>query len=126
MYARDSVGSLTFELTRSLKDTYDYPVAGWVWFDNEEAATAAMNDGTFDGSVNVSKLKLILSLEAIGKDEVLYSIINSDPTGKLLWKWNAASFLNTKDPMVVQLIPIFVAALEMTESDVMNLLRSCQ
>lgn len=30
-----------FELHRDLKDTYSYPVNGWVWFDSaEEAATA--------------------------------------------------------------------------------------
>ncbi len=30
-----------FELHKHLKDTYDYPVAGWSWFESEAEARAA-------------------------------------------------------------------------------------
>ena len=32
-----------YELRRELKDTYQYPVAGWYWFDTEQAARAFFN-----------------------------------------------------------------------------------
>jgi len=32
-----------YELRRELKDTYQYPVAGWYWFDTEPAARTFFN-----------------------------------------------------------------------------------
>ena len=34
-----------FELRRELKDTYEYPVHGWFWFDSNEEAIAFFNLG---------------------------------------------------------------------------------
>ena len=36
-YAPNGVIS-TYELHRSLMDTYDFPIDGWYWFDDEAAA----------------------------------------------------------------------------------------
>ena len=32
-----------FELRRELKDTYEYPVFGWYWFDSEQEAKTFFN-----------------------------------------------------------------------------------
>jgi len=42
-----------FELHRDLKDTYTYPVNGWIWFDSAEVAAAS-----FD--VNIEDMNLDL------------------------------------------------------------------
>jgi hypothetical protein len=38
LYAMNFVKSNNFELLREDKDTYDYPVQGWHWFDSLEDA----------------------------------------------------------------------------------------
>ena len=45
-----------FTLLRDLKDTYTYPVNGWIWFDSAEEAAAS-----FD--VNVEDINLDLPVE---------------------------------------------------------------
>lgn len=35
MYAPNYVYGPTFELKKELKDTYTYPVEGWVWYDEQ-------------------------------------------------------------------------------------------
>ena len=38
LYGPSLVVSAQFELYRDQKDSYDYPVSGWSWFDDESAA----------------------------------------------------------------------------------------
>ena len=38
MYAPNFVVSSMFELLRSNKDNYEYPIDGWQWFDDEDSA----------------------------------------------------------------------------------------
>jgi hypothetical protein len=40
--APNSVKSSEYELLAENKDSYTYPVHGWYWFDNDEAAEAAL------------------------------------------------------------------------------------
>lgn len=40
MYAQHWVRSANYELNAQLKDTYNYPVQGWYWFDTLEEACA--------------------------------------------------------------------------------------
>jgi hypothetical protein len=39
-YAPNAVYNANFELLKENKDSYAYPVEGWYWFDNEDAAKA--------------------------------------------------------------------------------------
>lgn len=38
LFGPNFVSHPEFELLRELKDEYDYPVDGWYWFDDEDAA----------------------------------------------------------------------------------------
>lgn len=40
IFAPNAVRAPTYDLFRKDKDTYDYPVQGWYWFDSEEEARA--------------------------------------------------------------------------------------
>lgn len=40
LYAERFVAAPSYELRRELKDTYEYPVWNWYWFDSEEEAKA--------------------------------------------------------------------------------------
>lgn len=53
-----------FSLMRELKDTYSYPVEGWMWYDSAEEAAAAFG-------VAVSEINLDLPLEEPGTFELL-------------------------------------------------------
>ena len=41
LHAPNRVCAPDFELHKHLKDTYQYPVGGWTWFDSEADARAA-------------------------------------------------------------------------------------
>ena len=38
LYGPNNVFAPAFTLSKEQKDTYDYPVEGWYWFDSEEEA----------------------------------------------------------------------------------------
>ena len=42
-YAPNFVAGPGFDLNKNLKDTYQYPVAGWYWFDAKEKAYVFFN-----------------------------------------------------------------------------------
>lgn len=74
--------------------------------------------------VQYSKLKLILMLEAEGLEEMFFAWLASDP--KLLRRWDAAQYLMSDDPILLAAIPAFAAASGKTESQILELLNSCQ
>lgn len=41
LYASSAVIGAEIHIIKELKDTYEYPVSGWSWFDNAEAARLA-------------------------------------------------------------------------------------
>ena len=43
LWSADAVISDNFELRESEKDTYSYPVEGWVWAGSEEEARSILN-----------------------------------------------------------------------------------
>jgi len=54
MYAPHFVYAPDFELLRDLKDTYDYPVGGWSWYDQapQEYITWNLLNNTQDNGTN--------------------------------------------------------------------------
>lgn len=42
-----------FSLTRELKDTYRYPVAGWYWYDTAEQAAVAFDVDMLDFNLDL-------------------------------------------------------------------------
>ena len=42
-YAENAVMAPTFTLVKEEKDTYEYPIHDWIWFDSEEEAKAHFN-----------------------------------------------------------------------------------
>jgi hypothetical protein len=44
MYAPNFVFSNNYELKKELKDTYNYPVDGWNWYDNQPENFLIKND----------------------------------------------------------------------------------
>lgn len=43
LYAQNFVISSQFSLIREDKDSYVYPIEGWMWFDSDEAARTYFN-----------------------------------------------------------------------------------
>lgn len=43
LFGPNGVVNSSYELLRDLKDQYNYPVDGWYWFDNREAAKIFFN-----------------------------------------------------------------------------------
>lgn len=41
LYAGSAVIGVQILLVRELKDTYEYPIDGWTWFESEDAARTA-------------------------------------------------------------------------------------
>ncbi|MEI6654055.1 MAG: hypothetical protein WCP45_04750 [Verrucomicrobiota bacterium] len=73
--------------------------------------------------LTISKLKLILALEAIGLEDDFFAYLASDV--KLQRRWDACQFLAYTDPLVTAAIPIFAAATNQPESAITTLLISC-
>ena len=48
IYGANFIIARDYELSKELKDTYDFPIDGWYWFDNEEDAQSALENGEFD------------------------------------------------------------------------------
>lgn len=38
IYGRGTIYAPTYKLSKDLKDTYEYPIHGWTWFDSLEEA----------------------------------------------------------------------------------------
>jgi len=72
----------------------------------------------------ISKLRLRRKLRELGAEELLNSMLNSDP--KILNDWNDAQFLTSVDDLLVSAIPLFVQATGMSEEDLMNMLWECR
>lgn len=43
LYGPNAVLNSNYELYKDKKDTYQYPVDGWIWFDSEEEARSSFN-----------------------------------------------------------------------------------
>lgn len=47
IYAPNYVDAPDYTLVKELKDTYQYPIQGWLWFDSEGEALKALENGLF-------------------------------------------------------------------------------
>lgn len=73
---------------------------------------------------NISKLKLIETLESMKLDQYLLSYLNSD-TNKM-FKWNAAVVLASNNQLVLEACSLFKNQLGMTDEQINNLLVVCE
>ncbi len=50
LWSADRVINENFELWKDKKDSYTYPVEGWIWADTEEEARTVFNLPLFEGN----------------------------------------------------------------------------
>lgn len=81
------------------KDTYEYPVDGWVWFDSPEEAYVYFADRS-EGAVTPRQFRLALLSFGINIS-VIDSMLSDNPTG--LVEWNFASTIERDHPLVTTL-----------------------
>ena len=70
--------------------------------------------------LTLSKLKLILVLEAAGLEDAFFAFLASDP--KMQRRWDAAQLLAFSNPLVMAAIPVFAAATHQPESAITSIL----
>lgn len=72
--APNFVAGPDFELSAAEKDTYEYPVHGWYWFDTLDSAIAFFATQTPDGVVSITnrqgKLLLLSETVTVGEQTV--------------------------------------------------------
>ncbi len=68
IHAPNRVCAPTFELHKHLKDTYEYPVNGWTWFESEAEARAAFGLPPAPERVDPRARGRARALERQGKD----------------------------------------------------------
>lgn len=71
---------------------------------------------------DVSKIKLLDALDAIGLEDALFAFLATDE--KLLRRFNAAQVLVSTDPLLVAAIPLFAAASGKSVEEINALLQS--
>ena len=98
-YAPNFIEGDGYVLISSEKDTYEYPVDGWYWFNSEILA----NDFFVNGSKNlVTQRQLRLGLLQSGIDpDVITTMLASNKAS--LIEWNYATTIDREHPLVIQM-----------------------
>ena len=98
-YAPNYIEGNEYLLISSEKDTYEYPVDGWYWFNSEILA----NDFFVNDSKNlVTQRQLRLGLLQIGIDPDDMTAMLSSNKASLI-EWNYATTIDREHPLVSQL-----------------------
>ena len=109
-----SNGHVYAEETPELNAQYEQQLA--------ELAAIPVPPAPFD----ISKYKLINNIDALGagKEDAFFAFLNQPGNEKYLRRWDASQVLNTADPFVVQLLPVFNGILGVDDAVVQSLLET--
>jgi hypothetical protein len=98
-YAPNYIEGNGYVLISSEKDTYEYPVDGWYWFNSEILA----NDFFVNDSKNfVTQRQLRLGLLQSGIDpDTITAMLSSNKAASI--EWNYATTIDRQHPLVIQM-----------------------
>lgn len=98
-YAPNYIEGNGYVLISSEKDTYEYPVDGWYWFNSEILA----NDFFVNDSKNlVTQRQLRLGLLQSGIDpDTITAMLSSNKEASI--EWNYATTIDRQHPLVIQM-----------------------
>ena len=109
LFAKNSVLGPSISITRTDKDTYDYPVAGWHWFDTLEEAVSFFNLNIEDyteqeqqieqptfiptsaPSLTVTAYQAKMALEAAGLYDTVETYVRTSNNNQLVIAWDNAT-----------------------------------
>ena len=97
-----------YMLSETSKDEYTYPIDGWSWFENLDAAISGISSG-LDSSV-ISMAQCREQLIRLGLDDEVEAILASipDPVKQKIYKsaWEYSTVVKIDNAMLLELAPM--------------------
>ena len=118
LFAKNSVLGPSISITRTDKDTYEYPVDGWHWFDTLEEAVSFFNLNiedyteqeqkietpvfipTPEPSITVTAYQAKMALEAAGLYTTVDEYVRASNNNQLVIAWDNATVFERNSPFI--------------------------
>ena len=118
LFAKNSVLGPSISITRTDKDTYDYPIDGWYWFDTLEEAVSFFNLNiedyteqeqkietpvfipTPEPSITVTAYQAKMALEAAGLYTTVDEYVRASNNNQLVIAWDNATVFERNSPFI--------------------------
>jgi hypothetical protein len=118
LFAKNSILGPSISLSRTDKDTYEYPIDGWYWFDTLEDAVSFFNLNIEDyteqeqqpelptfipppvTSLTVTAYQAKMALEAAGLYDTVDAYVRSSNNNQLIIAWDNATVFERNSPFI--------------------------